>query len=162
MGETERMVDRPRVPEPIVILIAEDDPEDRLLIQRAIDKIRLANDIRFVEDGNELLDYLRHKGAYADRKANPEPGMVLLDLNMPRKDGREALKEIKADPAISRIPVVVLTTSDADVDIAMSYANGANSFITKPVSMDGLVKVMATLKEYWFEIVRLPSSAHHA
>ncbi len=139
----------------ITILVAEDDTEDRMLIERAMRKSRLANELRFVGDGEQLMDYLRQRNGYEDV---PTPGLILLDLNMPRKDGREALTEIKADEALKRIPVVVLTTSKADEDIARTYAEGANSFIAKPVSLDGLVEVMRTLGEYWFHIVRLPVS----
>jgi CheY-like chemotaxis protein len=137
----------------ITILMADDDAEDRMLAKKALDSVRLANDLRFVEDGQELLDYLR-------RTDVPRPGIVLLDLNMPRKDGREALREIKADPALRDIPVVVLTTSRAEADILRTYELGASSFITKPVTFDGLVEVMRALDKYWFEIVDLPRRDH--
>jgi CheY-like chemotaxis protein len=116
----------------------------------------VVNDLRFVEDGDELLDYLYHRGKYADAGSSPSPGLILLDLNMPRKDGREALREIKADPDLRRIPVVVLTTSKAEEDIYRTYDLGANSFITKPVSFEGLVAVMRDIGRYWIEIVELP------
>ena len=119
---------------------------------------RLANEIRSVEDGEELMDYLLQRGCYLAPDAAPRPGLILLDLNMPRKDGREALREIKADPVLRQIPVVVLTTSRAEEDILRSYDLGVNSFITKPVSFDGLVEVMRALATYWFEIVRLPTA----
>jgi len=106
-----------------------------------------------VEDGEKLLAYLRRSGAYADPQISPRPGLILLDLNMPRKDGREALREIKNDPALKRIPVVVLTTSWAEEDICRTYDLGANSFITKPVTFEGLVVVMKNLVHYWFELV---------
>lgn len=141
---------------PITILMADDDAEDRMLAADALEEARLTNDIRFVEDGEELMDYLKRRGCYADVDSAPRPGMILLDLNMPRKDGREALIEIKADPELRTIPVVILTTSDADEDILRSYNLGAASFITKPVTFGGLVKVMLALKTYWFEIVALP------
>jgi CheY-like chemotaxis protein len=141
---------------PIVILLADDDEEDRMLAADAMRESRVANDLRFVEDGEELLDYLAKRGAYAGPNAAPTPGLILLDLNMPRKDGREALKEIKADPDLRRIPVVVLTTSKAEEDIYRTYDLGANSFITKPVSFDGLVNVMRDIGRYWIEIVELP------
>ena len=144
------------VSKPISILMAEDDPDDRLLTQQAFKEQRIANDLHFVEDGEELMDYLRHLGKYAGAAAPPRPGLILLDLNMPRKDGREALAEIKSDPHLKRIPVVVLTTSKADEDILRSYDIGANSFITKPVSFAGLANAIKVLGEYWFEIVRLP------
>ena len=141
---------------PIVILLADDDEEDRMLAADAMRESRVANDLRFVEDGEELLDYLYKRGSYAGPDAAPTPGLILLDLNMPRKDGREALREIKADPDLRRIPVVVLTTSKAEEDIYRTYDLGANSFITKPVSFDGLVNVMRDIGRYWIEIVELP------
>ncbi len=140
---------------PVTILMADDDPDDRLLTREALTMARLANPLRLVEDGEELLDYLKQRGAYAPPAEAPRPGLILLDLNMPRKDGREALKEIKADPALRRIPVVVLTTSKMDRDILKSYDLGANSYIVKPVTFDQLVHVVRTLGEYWFEIVEL-------
>ncbi|HEX2060569.1 MAG TPA: response regulator [Thermoanaerobaculia bacterium] len=141
---------------PIVILLADDDEEDRMLAGDALEASRVVNDLRFVEDGEELLDYLYHRGRYAEPGSAPTPGLILLDLNMPRKDGREALREIKADPELRRIPVVVLTTSKAEEDIYRTYDLGANSFITKPVSFEGLVAVMRDIGRYWIEIVELP------
>lgn len=141
---------------PITILMAEDDPDDRLLADKALKARRLANDLRFVEDGEELMDYLHHRGKYADPCTSPRPGLILLDLNMPRKDGREALAEIKADPHLKRIPIVVLTTSKAEEDILRSYDIGANSYITKPVTFDELAGAIQVLAQYWFEIVELP------
>lgn len=143
----------------IEILIADDDPEDRMLIIDALHESHLSNTIQYVEDGEELLDYLRNKGKYADSKQYPTPGMILLDLNMPKKDGREALKELRADARFKSIPVVVLTTSKAEEDILKTYDLGANSFITKPVSFSSLVEVMIALNNYWFEIVELPPVA---
>ena len=142
---------------PITILMADDDPDDRLMAQSAFEVSHLANDLRFVVDGQELMDYLLRRGKYADPALSPRPGLILLDLNMPRKDGREALAEIKADPDLQTIPVVVLTTSKAEEDIYRSYAVGASSFITKPVSFEGLVDVVRTVGHYWFEIVALPN-----
>ncbi|HEX9984712.1 MAG TPA: response regulator [Thermoanaerobaculia bacterium] len=141
---------------PIVILLADDDEEDRMLAADALEESRVVNDFRFVEDGEELLDYLYHRGRFTEPGSSPTPGLILLDLNMPRKDGREALKEIKADPELRRIPVVVLTTSKAEEDIYRTYDLGANSFITKPVSFEGLVSVMRDIGRYWIEIVELP------
>jgi CheY-like chemotaxis protein len=141
---------------PIVILLADDDEEDRMLAAGALEESRVVNDLRFVEDGEELLDYLYHRGKYAEAGSSPAPGLILLDLNMPRKDGREALREIKADPDLRRVPVVVLTTSKAEEDIYRTYDLGANSFITKPVSFEGLVAVMRDIGRYWIEIVELP------
>lgn len=147
-----------RTSAPITILLADDDPDDRILAKEALEESRLANPMLFVEDGEELLDYLFQRGAYADPATAPRPGVILLDLNMPRKDGREALREIKADPRLRAIPIVVLTTSKAEEDIYRSYDMGVSSFITKPVTFDGLVEVMRTLGKYWFEIVELPLS----
>jgi CheY-like chemotaxis protein len=145
-------------PKPITILLADDDPDDRLLARQALEENRLANDLRCVEDGEELLEYLWQRGRYAAPGAAPRPGLILLDLNMPKKDGREALREIKTDPALKHIPVVVLTTSKAEEDIYRSYNLGVNSYITKPVTFASLVDVMKTLGRYWFEIVELPQS----
>ncbi len=144
-------------PEPVVILLAEDDPDDRLLTIRALKRSRLRNEIYTVEDGEELMDYLHRRGPYADPQRSPRPGLILLDLNMPRKDGREALQEIKSDPVLRRIPVVVLTTSNAEADILRSYDLGVNAFITKPVTFEELARVLQVLGDFWFEIVRLPS-----
>ncbi len=140
----------------ITILMADDDADDRLMTKEALEDARLANELYFVEDGEELLDYLHRRGRFADPALSPRPGLILLDLNMPRKDGREALREIKADPELRRIPVVVLTTSKAEEDILRTYDLGVNSFITKPVSFEALVEVMRALARYWFEIVALP------
>ncbi len=142
--------------ETIVILIAEDDPDDRMLTIRALQQNRLANDIKWVEDGEELMDYLHRRGAYADDGSAPRPGLILLDLNMPRMDGREALQAIKADPELRRIPVVVLTTSRAEQDIVQSYDLGVNAFVTKPVTFVELANAIRVLGNFWFEIVKLP------
>ena len=144
---------------PIVILMADDDPDDRDLASAALEESRLANRLHFVEDGQELLDYLRNRPPFEDAAKHPRPGLILLDLNMPKKDGREALAEIKADPTLRTIPVVVLTTSRAEEDVFRSYDLGVNSFISKPVTFDGLVQVMRVLGRYWFEIVELPGTA---
>jgi CheY-like chemotaxis protein len=140
----------------IMILIAEDDFEDRMLAKKALAASRLLNNVQFVEDGEELMDYLYHRGKYSDIKEFPLPGLIILDLNMPKKDGREALKEIKADPELNCIPVVALTTSKAEEDILRTYKLGVNSFITKPVTFDSLVEIMKALGNYWFEVVELP------
>jgi len=136
--------------------MADDDEDDRLMTKEAFEEARLANDLRFVEDGEELMDYLHRRGKYANPEDSPRPGLILLDLNMPKKDGREALKDIKADADLKRIPIVVLTTSKADEDIYRSYDLGVNSFITKPVSFEGMVYIITSLAQYWFQIVRLP------
>lgn len=140
----------------ITILMADDDEDDRLMTKEAFEEAKLVNELRFVEDGEELLDYLYHRGKYTDPESFPRPGLILLDLNMPRKDGREALKDIKSDPDLRQIPIVVLTTSKAEEDIYRSYDLGVNSFITKPVSFEGMVFVITTLAQYWFQIVKLP------
>lgn len=140
---------------PIVILMADDDDDDYLLTKKALAESRLLNDLKRVKDGEELMDYLHRRGDYAAENA-PRPGVILLDLNMPRKDGREALREIKSDESLRNIPVVVFTTSKAEEDIYKTYQLGVNSFITKPVTFDNLTEVMRTLGNYWFEIVELP------
>ncbi len=143
---------------PITILMADDDPDDRQLTKEALEEGRLINDIRFVENGEELMDYLHKRGKYSPPVEAPRPGLILLDLNMPRKDGRTVLKEIKGDPALRTIPVVVLTTSKADEDVYRSYDLGVNSYIVKPVTFEALVDILQTLEKYWFEIVELPPS----
>lgn len=150
----------PQPPRPITILLADDDSDDRMLARDALEESRLANDLRCVEDGEELLEYLFRRGKYSDPQTSPRPGLILLDLNMPRKDGREALREIKANDSLRQIPIVVLTTSKAEEDIYRTYDLGVNSFITKPVSFDGLVEVMKVLNRYWFEIVELPKDTN--
>jgi len=140
---------------PIEILMADDDPEDRMLVEDAWQESRLVNSLNFVEDGEVLMDYLYHRGKYSDPEKSPVPDLILLDLNMPRKDGREALKEIKSDPELRRIPVVILTTSQEEADILSTYDLGANSFIKKPVTFESLVDVVKTLAKYWFQIVEL-------
>lgn len=141
---------------PIVIVLADDDPDDRLLTQDALVESRLANDLYCVEDGQELLDFLYHRNKYEEKDKFPRPGLILLDLNMPKMDGRQVLEKIKADSNFRQIPVVVLTTSKAEEDIFRSYDLGVNSFISKPVSFEDLVAVMKALGKYWFEIVELP------
>lgn len=141
---------------PIIILMADDDDDDRFFTQEALAENRVVNDLYFVEDGEDLMDYLYQRGNYSEPGLAPRPTLILLDLNMPRKDGREALKEIKTDPNLRSIPVVVLTTSKAEEDILKTYDLGASSFITKPVDFQSMVHIMKTLGEYWFEIVHLP------
>ena len=140
----------------VTILMADDDEDDYLLAREALLESRLVNNLQFVKDGEELMDYLHRRGKYAQASHAPRPGLILLDLNMSKKDGREALREIKADPNLRQIPIVVLTTSKAEEDIYQIYDLGANSFITKPVTFSSLVEVMKTLGKYWFEIVELP------
>lgn len=141
----------------VVILMADDDADDRLLAKDALAECPSISELHCVENGEELLDYLNRRGPYADPEKSPRPGLILLDLNMPRKDGRDALREIKLNPELKKIPVVVLTTSRADTDISRIYDLGANSFIAKPVSFDSLVDVMKVLIRYWFEMVELPA-----
>jgi CheY-like chemotaxis protein len=140
----------------ISIVLADDDPDDRKLTQDAFSENRLANEFHTVEDGEELMDYLHRRGKYESMQGDPLPGLILLDLNMPRKDGREALKEIKAHPDLRRIPIVVLTTSKAEEDILRSYDLGVNSYVTKPVTFKSLVELIKVLGRYWFEVVELP------
>jgi CheY-like chemotaxis protein len=142
---------------PITILMADDDADDRQMTKEAFAENRLVNDLRFVEDGVELLDYLQRRGKYADPASSPRPGLILLDLNMPKKDGREALQEIKADQDLRRIRVVIMTTSKAEEDILRTYDLSAASYITKPVTFVGLTEVIKTLGKYWLEIVELPA-----
>ena len=146
---------------PITILMADDDADDRLMTQETLSRRwffrgRLANDLRFVEDGVELMDYLQRRGKYRDPATSPRPGLILLDLNMPKKDGREALEEIKADPNLKCVRIVVLTTSKAEEDIYRTYDLGAASYITKPVTFAGMAEVIKTVGKYWLEIVELP------
>jgi CheY-like chemotaxis protein len=150
-------------PDPITILMADDDEDDRVLTADALRRSRLVNDIRFVVDGDDLMQYLHGTGIYAPGGVEaPRPGLILLDLNMPKKDGREALAEIKSDPELRRIPVVVLTTSKAEEDIFRTYDLGVNSFISKPVTFAELADVMAALAGYWFELVKLPQDGADA
>jgi CheY-like chemotaxis protein len=149
-----------RAAQPVTILLADDDEEDREMTRDALQDARLANEMRFVVDGQDLMDYLRLQGRYANGEVHaPRPGIILLDLNMPKKDGREALAEIKADPDLRRIPVIVLTTSKDEEDVLRTYDLGVSSFITKPVTFAGLVEVMNTWSRYWFELVELPNGA---
>ncbi len=139
-----------------IILMAEDDADDRLLAQDAFSECDFPNHLLFVEDGVELMNYLYRRDKYADPKQSPRPHLILLDLNMPRKDGREALAEIKADASLRRIPVVVLTTSKADEDVRRSYDLGVAGYITKPGSFEGLIEAIKMLGKYWLESVELP------
>lgn len=147
---------------PITILIADDDDEDRRYVEKAWQKSRAVNDLRFVENGEDLMDYLYHRGQYAEPASAPRPGLILLDLNMPRKDGREALREIKANLDLRQIPIVVLTTSQTEEDIYRSYDLGASSFITKPLTFASLLDVVRVMGRYWIEIVELPTEAAKA
>ena len=144
--------------ESLTVLVADDDEDDRSFIRKAWKKSRVANNLRFVEDGEELTEYLNHAGRYRDPALAPRPAVILLDLNMPKKDGREVLKEIKADPALRNILIVVLTASKAEEDIFRSYDLGGNSYITKPVTFEALVDVLQMLGRYWIEIVDLQAT----
>jgi two-component system response regulator len=141
---------------PITILMADDDPDDRQLTREAFEESKLSNDLRFVEDGEELLDYLYRRGKYADPASSPRPSIILLDLNMPRRDGREALQIIRSDPQMRPIRVIIMTTSKAEEDMLRSYDLSAASYITKPVTFERLVDVVRALGKYWLEIVELP------
>lgn len=151
------MTPRDRKLKPIVILMADDDEDDRMMTEKAMKKNRLANEIKFTVDGEDLMDYLYCRKSYTHETA-PAPDLILLDLNMPKKDGIEALKEIKSNKDFKSIPVIVLTTSSAEEDIIKSYELGVNSFITKPVTFEGLVKVIKEIDNYWFELVKLPET----
>ncbi|MEZ5359815.1 MAG: response regulator [Candidatus Zixiibacteriota bacterium] len=140
------------------ILIADDDPDDRLMIRDAFEENHLGTSLFFVENGEELLYFLYNKGKYSSAKDYPRPGLILMDLNMPIIDGREALREIKSNDQLRSIPVIVLSTSEADEDICRTYSLGVNSFITKPVSFSSLVDTIRTFAQYWLNIVALPHS----
>jgi len=144
------------VKKPVTILVADDDPDDRQLTREAFEENHLANELRFVEDGEELLDYLNRRGKYTDPASAPWPGILLLDLNMPRKDGREALQELRKTPRFRGIRVVIMTTSKAEEDVIRSYDLSATSYITKPVTFERLVEVVRAIGKYWLEIVELP------
>ncbi len=139
-----------------VILLAEDDADDRMLVKRVLEQELGMPDVRTVWNGEELMDYLKHRGEYADTEAAPRPALILLDLNMPRKDGREALQEIKTDPDLRSIPVIVLTTSNSENDVEESYLAGVNAYITKPARFSEMVSVFTVLRDFWFKAVRLP------
>ena len=140
------------------ILMVDDDPDDRLLFKEACEEVRLRNPLEFLENGEQLLDYLKRRGSYSDLEGTPYPGIILLDLNMPLKDGREALEEIKADSDLRHIPVIILTTSKDEDDILSSYGLGASSYIVKPISLDRLMRVVNSIGEYWVQIVEVPQS----
>lgn len=141
---------------PITILMADDDADNRQMTREAFEQARVANDLRFVENGAELMDYLHHRDKFEDPVLSPPPGLILLDLNMPLKDGREALREIKSDPRLKSIRIIVMTTSKAEEDVYRSYQLGAESFITKPATFAALVDVIQAMGRYWLEIVELP------
>ncbi len=140
-----------------VILLADDDPGDQELTRRALELYADNTDLRIVQDGAEALDYLFHRGCYADAKTAPEPDLILLDLNMPRMGGLQVLEQLSAHPNVARIPNVVLTTSNQDDDVIRCYALGCSSFISKPIEMSAFVEVIKDLRHYWFELVKLPT-----
>jgi len=146
-------------PKSNLILMADDDSDDRLLAQDAINESGLDVELKFVEDGAQLMDYLKQRNQYSQPGLAPRPGLIVLDLNMPRMDGREALNEIKTSPDLKRIPVVILTTSTSDTDVARVYDLGANSFVSKPVAFESLVGLLKHLEQYWFKVVVLPAKA---
>ncbi len=141
-----------------IVLIADDDPDDCYLAQEAWECRGLAHELRFVHDGQELIDYLTHAGAYTNPTTAPRPSLVLLDLNMPRMDGREALRRIKVDESLRSVPVVVMTTSSAMADVSKAYDLGVNSYVTKPASFEDLVDLLEHLNDYWLDTVRLPET----
>ncbi|MER0439172.1 response regulator [Emticicia sp. W12TSBA100-4] len=142
----------------LVILVADDDEDDQLFTKEAFEESKLLVDIRFVNDGLELLDYLKQQSKYANSEDFPKPALILLDLNMPKMDGREALKVIKSDSKLKLIPVVALTTSKAEQDVLKTYELGINSFITKPVTIADFIEIAQTLGHYWLDIVQLPQN----
>ncbi len=138
------------------VLLVEDDLEDIEITRRAFKEGRIANPLDVVRDGEEAMEFLRHTGRHADASKAPRPGLILLDLKMPRLDGREVLKLIKRDPELRRIPVVVLTTSSEEADVLECYDNGANTYITKPVEFDNFLQAVITLGQYWLLIAEIP------
>jgi CheY-like chemotaxis protein len=148
-----------QVEERMTILMADDDADDCMMTGRALAESRPVDSLHFVADGEELMDYLMRRGGYGDPLTSPRPGIILLDLNMPRKDGYAALEEIRRNPEIRHIPIVVFTTSSVEEDIRLSYDRGASSFITKPETYQGLVEAMKCFGEYWTEIATLPAAA---
>jgi CheY-like chemotaxis protein len=142
--------------------MVDDDPDDRLLFKEACEEVRLRNPLEFLENGEQLVDYLKRRGAYANLEGTPYPGIILLDLNMPLKDGREALEEIKNDNELRHIPIIVLTTSKDEDDILSSYGLGASSYIVKPISLDRLMRVVNSIGEYWVQIVEVPAAERSA
>jgi len=139
------------------ILAAEDDPGDRELITRAFENSEIVDDLVFVEDGEQVMDYLTHRGIYANPESSPRPDLILLDLNMPKMGGMDVLEAIRNIPDLSSIPSVILTTSRQTEDISEAYRLGANSYITKPISMKLFSSIVKKLEEYWFCTVQLPS-----
>ena len=148
--------------QPMTILFAEDDPDDRMLLREAIETTPPMCDLRFVEDGNDLMDYLRRRGRYAGKTAAPRPALIMLDLNMPGKDGREAAREIKDDPRLRQIPIVVLTTSKNEEDVFRLYDLGVNSFLRKPTTFEGLQRLIRKVRDFWLGTAELPTEETRA
>lgn len=140
----------------ITILMADDDADDRLIFEEAVEEAHLVNHVEFAVDGLDLLDRLNCEGKYENLAKTSLPDLILLDLNMPRMDGREALERISANPALKGIPVVIMTTSDAEEDIVRTYNLGASGYITKPVTFEGLIETVQGFADYWVNIVKLP------
>jgi len=143
-----------------ILLIADDDEEDRLLIKDAFEESKFPAKIVFGEDGEEVINYLNNTGRFADKKKFPIPSIIILDLNMPKKDGRETLQEIKSNPNLRSIPIIILTTSNSEKDIALSYSLGANTYICKPSTYTSLIDIVKTLSNYWYSISKLPGLSH--
>lgn len=142
---------------PLTVLVVDDDEDDRMIIERALKQHRGQIGVVSVNDGQELVDYLRRDGPYSDTRNYPRPTLILLDLNMPRMNGLEALRFIKSDPDLRRIPVVILTTSDADGDVEEAYGIGANAFVRKPVTFAGLRQALGQVSDFWFDVARRPA-----
>ena len=142
-----------------VLLMADDDEDDCMLVQDAVREVFQSEDFRCLCDGQELMSYLLHQGIYADPETSPLPDLILLDLNMPRKDGRQALQEIKGHPLLKAIPILIFSTSQEQEEIELCYKLGANSYLIKPVSFDKLVEIVRCMSNYWFNIASLPPSA---
>ncbi|ANQ49708.2 response regulator [Flammeovirga sp. MY04] len=143
---------------PMNIICAEDDPDDRMMTQEAFDECELKGDLTFVENGEELMSYLNRNNQFQELENQCLPDLILLDLNMPKKDGKDCICEIKKDPTLKKIPIVVLTTSNDEDDILKTYNLGVSSYITKPVQFDAMVDIFKTIHQYWFNTVRLPKN----
>lgn len=144
---------------PVTILLVEDNPDHVLIIKRGLEVNNVVNEVKVTEDGQEALDYLYHRGRYADPQTAPRPGLILLDIKLPKVDGIEVLQRIKRDPSLKAIPVVMLTSSEQEVDIAKSYLEGANSYITKPIQFTEFVEKIKELELYWMLVNKLPPAS---
>ena len=150
----------PLSPNDVILLMVDDDQDDCMMTQRALRGTPLEHSLRFAEDGADLMDYLNKRGRYSEPGSSPCPDLILLDLNMPRMNGLEALRELKSNPAFRSIPVVVMTTSKGQEDVLAAYELGANAFVTKPVIFSALREVMQKLGEFWFDIAKRPHHGH--